>query len=145
MSRRQSLERHWARRLLATYWPAMFLATHWPKLHLDSSVALFSNDKILHCGAYALLAALAGTVAWHRAESRRARLRGFLLVAVVIAAYGVFDEITQPLVMRSADLLDWCADLVGCAIGLATAAGWGWLRDRISAAPDLTAVEEPAA
>jgi VanZ family protein len=42
-------------------------------------------------------------------------------IALVLAAYGVFDELTQPIFGRTASIRDWLADLVGIAVGLATA------------------------
>ena len=36
----------------------------------------------------------------------------------IVAAHGILDEVTQPIVGRNADVLDWCADMVGATLGL---------------------------
>jgi VanZ family protein len=53
-------------------------------------------------------------------------------VVLVIALYGTFDEITQPLVGRSRELLDWLADLTGALTATMLFAGLWWLAGRIS-------------
>jgi len=106
---------HRARRplavLLTVAWVGAFVLTHIPKLKLPEEVHV--GDKTLHAVGYAVLAALFlltraayGSSPWRRA----------ILVAVSLAAYGAFDEITQPLVNRTAAMGDWLADLGG-AIG----------------------------
>lgn len=105
------------------YWPAMFVATHWPRLDLGSSNVWWSNDKFLHCGAFALLAFLLGLFLGLGGREPSARPWKIVLgVVLVVGLYGVIDERTQPYFWRSADIRDWTADMVGCAIGLAAAA-----------------------
>jgi VanZ family protein len=81
---------------------------------------LLSSDKLLHAGAYALLAAfvrvaLAGT---------RLRPAAALLLAVGIATlYGASDEIHQAYVpAREPSALDLVADAVGAVAGASAAA-----------------------
>jgi VanZ family protein len=98
--------------LLLAYWSLIFLGTHLPmppKGHVNVS------DKFQHSGAYAGLAVL-GLLA-----ARAFRPRTLLLYLAVIAvgtAYGALDELTQLAVPnRSADWLDWLADIVGLVLG----------------------------
>ncbi len=81
-------------------------------------------DKTLHLIAYGLLGALAG-VAFARRMTPAARIRLF----VVLACWGFFDEFTQPLFARSADVVDWCFDVTGLAIGLSCALAWHHWRE----------------
>lgn len=98
----------------ATYWFLMFLGTHWP---MPPSMGFNVSDKLQHALGYAglgfwLLAS--GRLWWQRG------VRVALLVLAVGAAYGVLDELTQMLVPnRSADVLDWAADIVGLLLGIA--------------------------
>lgn len=74
------------------------------------------SDKTLHFAAYATLAALAAAT-WLTA--RRTKQRGIATLAVALAVFGGFDEVTQPLFNRQAEPLDWLYDCIGIAIGLA--------------------------
>lgn len=74
------------------------------------------SDKTLHFAAYATLAALAAAT-WLTA--RRTKHRGIATLAVALAVFGGFDEVTQPLFNRQAEPLDWLYDCLGIAIGLA--------------------------
>lgn len=46
---------------------------------------------------------------------------------MIFGVYAALDELTQPLVARDAEVLDWCADMAGTAVGLLVAA---WLAQR---------------
>lgn len=48
---------------------------------------------------------------------------------MIVGVYAALDELTQPLVARDAEVLDWCADMVGTAAGLLVAA---WLAQRVA-------------
>lgn len=74
------------------------------------------TDKATHALMFAVLAVC----------SRYARLSPIVTVAW-LAVYGIVTEVLQATVAvrRSGSLWDWCADLVGVAIGLAIAAGIG--------------------
>ncbi|MCK0091151.1 VanZ family protein [Rhodococcus sp. F64268] len=74
------------------------------------------TDKVTHALMFAVLAYC----------SRSARISPAITVAW-LAAYGIVTEILQATVAvrRSGSVWDWCADLVGIAIGLAIAAGIG--------------------
>jgi VanZ family protein len=79
---------------------------------------IFSHDKLLHLGAYAVLAGLAsGALARTRLASWG---RAAALAAIVAAAYGATDEWHQVYVPgRDADPWDWAADAVGAIAGAA--------------------------
>lgn len=74
------------------------------------------SDKTLHFAAYATLASLAAAT-WLTA--RRTAQRGITMLAVILAAFGGLDEVTQPFFRRHAEPIDWLYDCIGIAIGLA--------------------------
>lgn len=91
----------------------MFFGTHLPRI--PRSLAE-QSDKLLHFVAYGGLAVL--LLGW-RASRRVPTLQTVVMLWVLIAVYGLFDETTQPLVGRHCDFWDWIADIIGSAIGLA--------------------------
>jgi VanZ family protein len=80
--------------------------------------AILSHDKLLHLGAYAILAALAvGALA---RSGLPALGRVAALAAVLAVAYGATDEWHQSHVPgRDADPWDWAADAAGGVAGAA--------------------------
>ena len=92
------------------YWVVLFVTTHLPPNRLPKGP---SNDKLEHFVAYFVLSVLLGAALWQGGPARR-RLVAVIVLAVA-ALYGVFDELTQVLVGRDAELLDWCADVAGAA------------------------------
>ena len=77
---------------------------------------LLDPDKLLHMAAYGvlgLLAALAYGGRWQTTSSAA------IALFVLLAAWGIVDELTQPLFGRLADASDWVCDLIGGGIGLA--------------------------
>ncbi len=111
------VDKRWPRWVLAVYWGLLFTATHWP---LAATMPIAGQveiaDKLLHFSAFALLAWLLAWV-WqlHPAYDNWPAMVG---VWLLVAIYGGFDELSQPLVGRSCHLLDWLADLMGAAFGL---------------------------
>lgn len=101
--------------LLAGYGVAMFVGTHIPKVPVPLPG---QSDKLVHLTAYGGLAVL--LMAW-QCSRRRVGLTRLLVMWLLLAGYGAFDEITQPFVGRVCDLHDWLSDLTGSAIGLAVA------------------------
>src|SRR5688572_11442793 len=97
----------WA--VLALYWVAMFVGTHVPP---DDRPRGPGHDKLMHFTAYAGLGLLMGAAL---RASYPGRHRLLWLILPVGAAYGIADELLQPLVRRSAELLDWTADVGGLA------------------------------
>ncbi len=113
---------NWPRRtslaVLTVYWALLFAATHVPRL--QPILVLRYSDKLLHAVAFAVLSflfalawSLRGPFGW----------RQFLAVLAILAVYAAFDEATQPLVQRTADRLDWIADVAGALGGLAIYCG----------------------
>jgi len=97
--------------LLACYWLTLFLGTHMPYLPRALHVP---SDKTLHFSAYAGLAFLF-SLNWSLRSALGWRQRIWILV--LLAAFGVFDEITQIPVGRTCDFLDWIADVLGILAG----------------------------
>ncbi len=109
--------------VLAVYWLGMIFGTHYPRIpQLAESDGV---DKWMHFGAYAGLAMLLATVLAVRRPAP-----GLIAVKIValLAVAGAFDEITQPLVGRDCELLDWCADVVGALVGSCLIVGFAWFR-----------------
>jgi VanZ family protein len=101
--------------VLVCYWVALFLGTHWPRAH--EVLRIGASDKALHFCAYFGLALLVG-LNWTLWTDFGWRQRGIALL--LVAAFGVFDELTQIPVGRDASIYDWLADLTGAIMGLAT-------------------------
>ena len=119
---------------LAVYWLALFTGTHLP---IDPDIVVPGKDKMLHFVGYGGLGLLFGLTLALRSSPRprlrregqregasapndsHARRRLPLVGAMfVLAIYGIFDELTQPLVGRTCDFHDWLADCGGIVIGL---------------------------
>src|SRR4051812_42264835 len=95
---------------LAAWWIVIFVGTHVPGSIIHT---LGHRDKIYHCSAFVGLAIFlcAGAACF-----RRPGWRVYASVLAITAAYGIIDELTQMLVpLRSADPLDWLADITGAA------------------------------
>lgn len=119
--------RHVTRRSLSYwlwtgYWLVLFLATH-VRVPPGAPTGFENSDKVLHFGAYFVLARL-GT----SAISARGRLSVVTLIgwAAVYLLYGAVDEWLQQYTGREASVADWLAD----AAGVMTATLWGVLRAR---------------
>ena len=95
--------------LTIVYWVGLFVLTHTPSPRLPHAPV---SDKTGHFLAYALLGAAVMTSLW---VSRRLRAGTGIVVLAGLLAWGAFDEMTQPLVGRSAELADWYADVAGAA------------------------------
>ena len=98
--------------MLCVYWAALFYGTH---TKIPAGMLPGNTDKLIHFGAYAglgillmTLRASRGAYSWYSVAARWC----------VLACYGAFDELTQLLVNRNADMEDWLADVFGAAIGL---------------------------
>lgn len=102
----------------AAYAAILVIATHYPKPErfLGSNPP---SDKLLHFMAYAVLGGLAalavvirGRLTWQKAA----------VLAVGLAVFAVFDELTQPMFRRAAEPMDWVFDCVGIVIGITAVA-----------------------
>lgn len=114
-------------RILAAVYAVLLLsATHAPRvpLTLTGGDAL-PLDKLLHFLAYAVLAFLvaAGTPGLFRRP-----LVWAPLILGMVGLFGACDELTQPLFGRTADPLDWLANMAGAIAGLAmaVASAYAW-------------------
>ena len=96
----------WAMTL--SYWVVLFVLTHTPPVHMPPGPG---NDKLMHFLAYLVLAFLLGTTLYLALPGQRPRIA--LLVLVLGAGYGAFDELTQPLSGRDAEWGDWFCDVAG--------------------------------
>jgi VanZ family protein len=85
---------------------------------------LLSVDKLVHAGVFALLLVLLIRGLRGRYGAVPVRSRIMLFAILICIAYGGALEIMQGtlLVDRSADLLDFLANTMGCGLG------WLWLR-----------------
>lgn len=95
------------------YAAALLFATHYPK---PESLLGRSPppDKLMHFVAYGLLGALVATVlvAYGRCDAR-----SLVRTVVALAIAAIFDELTQPLFGRNAEVIDWVYDCIGLAVG----------------------------
>ena len=104
----------WLRYLPALVWAASIFGLS-SQSRLPGVPSLPGIDKVLHAGAYGLLAAM---LLWAQPRPRLA-----LLLAVL---YGISDELHQATVPgRNADVLDAVADAAGALMVVAL-----WLRRR---------------
>ena len=107
--------------MLLVYWGALFYGTH---TKVPEGLLPGNSDKFIHFWAYAGLGILLmsfrstfGVYPWI----------SVFLCWVLLALYGVFDELTQLLVNRNADLNDWLCDLAGASTGLAIVTFVVWI------------------
>jgi len=100
---------------LFVYWPALFIATHLPIHDLGRRTGM--SDKTMHVLAYLGLVFFA----W-QAVSPDEKVNWFKprvwIILVLIAWYGVMDEVLQLLVGRSAEVGDFAANMFGALTGL---------------------------
>lgn len=104
------------------YAVALVTVTHLPPSRLPATGV---SDKLEHLFAYGLLGALAALTA--RAHlNRRVPFRA---LTIGLAAFGALDEITQPLVGRTADVWDWAADVGGIVVSVGLVWAWNCVRN----------------
>jgi VanZ family protein len=101
--------------LLVGYWLALFVSTHIPSP--PHALVPRVSDKLLHFAGYAGLTFL---VCLNWSLRRALAWRQWLGVLVLLAVLGAIDEVTQIPVGRQCDFLDWIADVIGIAAGLAS-------------------------
>lgn len=104
------------RGVLIAIWIVLAISTHIP---IPQSAPDIRNiDKLVHLIAYFPLGLLLPTC----------RVRGCLHAGVcwlVIAVYGLCDELLQIPVGRTASVNDWIADMIGASVGIAVAHRFG--------------------
>ena len=74
-----------------------------------------NSDKFIHFWAYAGLAILFMSL---RVTQGAYTWLSVLIAWFILAFYGAFDELSQLLVNRSAEIFDWIFDVTGAATGL---------------------------
>ena len=99
--------------MLCVYWAALFYGTH---TKVPEGFLPGNSDKFIHFWAYAGLAILLLSL---RVTQGASTLLSVLIAWFTLALYGAFDELTQLLVNRNADIVDWVCDVTGAAAGLA--------------------------
>jgi VanZ family protein len=105
----------WFAKLAAAWALLIFVLSSIPGAAFPAS-KLFSYDKLLHAGVYAVLGAFTFMALPRRLSSRASVL--VLVAAGVTTFYGFTDEFHQMFVPgRSADLRDVLADCVGGLVG----------------------------
>ena len=111
--------------LCAFIWICAFTATHLPRGAVDQS---HLSDKWLHTIGYFVIVAILLATLVVRGMPRRRRV---LAVLVAVPLYAAFDEISQPLVGRSASIYDWIMDLCGALLAIAAVESFLVLRRRL--------------
>jgi len=112
----------WRWAIVAGYMAALFMASSGPGAPLPPGR---NWDKVLHAGAYAVLAALA---AWALARGRLRSATGPALIAasLIAIAYGASDEWHQAFVpARESDVMDLLADALGALAAAGAIRAWG--------------------
>ena len=105
--------RRWYMRILPAYWIFLFCSTHLPRLQTPGPP---QSDKLLHFGAFGLLAFLF----WRGCESASGGVGPrFVWTALpILIAYAGLDEYLQQFVGRGSDWEDFAADTVGILVTL---------------------------
>lgn len=104
------------RLVLAVYWVVLAASTHYPQPPIPRRIS--HSDKMLHFGAFAVLAYLLWRVL---ASSARGPTAATVWIALaILVPYATIDEYTQQFVGRSTELFDWLANLAGLATVLVT-------------------------
>ena len=115
----------------------LLIATHAPARDVQFIVraadyGLLDPDKLLHMAAYGVLGLLAALAYGGRWQTT---LSATIALFAMLAAWGIVDELTQPLFGRLADANDFVCDLIGGTIGLAAGfAASRWLTARLRSA-----------
>lgn len=94
----------------------LFAIMHTPKPP-GISIPIGHLDKVFHFCSYAVLAGLC--VIHARRSGTRLTRSWYLKWLVIVALFAAADEALQPYVGRSADYLDWAADMVGVVTAFA--------------------------
>lgn len=104
----------------------MLSLTHIPPRLIPGAFLFHVSDKVQHATMYALI-----TMFFTFALRRPRRMGALLFISSALLLVGVADELTQPLVNRDADILDFLADLLGVLAALLICLLWDAVRSRM--------------
>ncbi|MBN2375946.1 MAG: VanZ family protein [Sedimentisphaerales bacterium] len=113
--------------VLVVYWPILFVATHLPRL---PEMKVFGRDVTLHIAAYFVLMLIfwLARYGWEKPDFRKRQL---YLALLVVAVYAAVDELSQKLVNRHCDIVDWISDMTGAlailVLMMILRRAWHWL------------------
>lgn len=93
-------------------WLLAFTLTHIP-VEPSGVQRIPHFDKFAHFSVYFAIAYLGGLRLRTKTQATLSRL---LLWAAIYIAYAAFDEGTQPLIGRDADMTDWLFDAIGVIV-----------------------------
>ncbi len=110
----------------------LFTMTHWPKLQLPGPR---NTDKFVHVGAFGVWTALLIGAGFFGSLLTRRNVAICLLIA---PAYAAIDEASQaiPFIHRSAEFVDYYANLAGIALAGLAAMAAIVLREPVKARPE---------
>lgn len=102
---------------LILYWLLIFVGTSLPSDNFSNVLEI--GDKFKHFIAYFVLAILLGLNLHFQEKWRNISLKYITYTLIVCITYGALDELHQMIVPnRSAEFLDWLADLFGSTTGV---------------------------
>jgi VanZ family protein len=97
-------------------WAALILVLTSVPAPSDVTGGIPHLDKVVHFCLY-------GAQGWLVARALRTRRVLSLTVALLgVSVFGAFDEWHQQFFVRDTDVIDWIADTIGAAVGIASAA-----------------------
>jgi hypothetical protein len=108
---------------LGIYWPFLFWLTHIPVPALARQSGM--SDKSMHVLAYFALAFLVWFAISPYEKVRWGKAKVWLVIVAVVL-YGVADELMQGRVGRSADVMDFMADLFGVLLAMGVLSVFGF-------------------
>ena len=101
---------------LVLYWVLLLIATSLPANDIP---ALGLYDKFYHLGAYTVLSFFLYLTLIYQKKSKFLFEKAGIATIIVTSVYGALDEVHQIFVPgRSAEILDWAADLIGACLGV---------------------------
>ena len=102
---------------LIVYWLLLFVGTTIPSN--DFSDVLKIGDKLKHFFAYFILSFLLSLNLHFQEKWKKIALSAFFYSFLITIIYGAMDELHQIIVPnRSAEFLDWIADMLGGLFGV---------------------------
>ena len=99
---------------------ALLTATHWPMLTIPAG-PVSRMDLVIHFLAFGLWTLLFYHSGW--IAKKHCPIRRIVWTGIIAAAFSVFDELTQPMFSRVADISDLAADIAGILVMCLVIAG----------------------